>query len=139
MLDKEQYPTGFPSETPGPFFLTISAAWLKLVGREIHTSTTVDALVMALDEDAQARLNHYLELSKQAEESGLAQPGKFFRAMVAIETARMRLYRRRLASMADQAKTYEYYICPGCGYAYGAEPDACPACETVGTVFERIS
>ena len=101
-------------------------------------STSVDDLVKALDEEAQTRRNRYLELSEQAEHSDLAQPAKFFRAVVAIETARVRLYRRSLASMAEQTKTYEYYICPECGYAYGAAPEKCPVCGTAGAEFERI-
>lgn len=98
----------------------------------------IDGLVKALDEDAQTRHKRYIELSRQADESGLDQPAKFFRAVDAIETARMRLYRRRLASMANQEKTYEYHICPGCGYAYGAEPEKCPVCETPGVEFMKV-
>lgn len=101
-------------------------------------STSVDDLVKALDEEAQTRRNRYLELSERADQSDLAQPARFFRALAAIEKARQVLYRRRLISLADPTRTNEYYICPGCGYAYGAAPEKCPVCETAGAEFERI-
>jgi rubrerythrin len=100
---------------------------------------SVDDLVKALDEEALARHCRYLELSNQADRSGFAEPAKFFRALAAIETARQGLYRRRLSSLSDPSKTNEYHVCPGCGYAYGAEPASCPVCETAGVDFEMIS
>ena len=45
-----------------------------------------------------------------------------------------------LASMASREELYDYYICPGCGYAQGNEaPEACPVCETEGKSFEMIA
>ena len=100
-------------------------------------STTIDVLVTALEEEAQAHHGRYLELAKRAEEMAFPQAAKLLRAIVAAETARVRLYRESLAGC--QTETHDYYICPECGVAVGEEvPEKCPLCDTQGTQFDRI-
>ena len=101
-------------------------------------STFIDDLVTALGEEAQAHHARYIDLARRAEEMKYPQVAKFFRAIVAAETARVGLYRECLAGC--QTETYDYYICPKCGVAVTeAAPEKCPLCDTPGTQFERIS
>jgi rubrerythrin len=101
--------------------------------------TLIDDLVKALEEEAEAHHSRYLEFSRQAEEGRHLQASKLFRAIVVAEKARVNLYCKSLSSMASRGELYDYYICPGCGYAQGNEaPEACPVCETAGERFEKI-
>ena len=103
-------------------------------------STSIDDLVTALGDEAQAHHCRYIEFAKQAEELGYPQAAKFLRAIVAAETARLGLYRKCFASLGCQTEAHDYYICPKCGYALGGgAPDQCPVCDTLGAQFERIS
>ena len=102
-------------------------------------STFIDQLVTALAEEAQVHHSRYLDLAKYAEAEAQPQIAKFFRAIVAAETARVNLYRASLMSNCLM-ETYDYYVCPKCGVALGGEPpEKCPLCETPGSQFERIS
>ncbi len=102
--------------------------------------TFVDEMITALNEEAQDHHRRYLEFAKHAEKRAYPQIAKFFRAIVAAETARVNLYQASLASATIQTATYDYYICPKCGAAFGEEaPEKCPLCETAGSKFERIS
>jgi len=54
-----------------------------------------------------------------------------FRAVVASETARGRLFRTGMVSHANE--TQAYYVCPHCGLVFIAEaPDKCPVDDTPG-------
>jgi len=103
-------------------------------------STAIDDLAKALADEAQAHHSRYIELSKIAQEAGYPQAAKFLRAIVEAETARARLYLKCFASLGRQSEPLDYYICPQCGFAMaGGTPEKCPVCDTVGTLFERIS
>jgi rubrerythrin len=101
-------------------------------------SISIDDLVSALGEEAQAHHSRYLELAERAEEMEYSQAAKLLRAIVAAETARVGLYCKSL--IGCQAEICDYYICPKCGVAVaGNAPEKCPLCDTQGTQFERIS
>jgi rubrerythrin len=105
-----------------------------------NMSTAIDDLAKALADEAQAHHSRYAELSRIAQEVGYPQAAKFLRAIVAAETARARLYLKCFASPGCQTETFDYYICPQCGFAMaGGTPEKCPVCDTLGTLFERIS
>jgi rubrerythrin len=102
-------------------------------------SISIAYLLKALEEEPQARHNRYMEFAGQAEEGGLLQAAKLFRAIVFAEKARVNLYCKSLSSMGSRDDLYDYYICPNCGYASGREaPDACPVCETASESFEKV-
>jgi rubrerythrin len=108
--------------------------------KETNMSTSLDDLAKALADEAQAHHSRYAELSRIAQEAGYSQAAKFLRAIVAAETARARLYLKCFASPGCQTETFDYYICPQCGFAMdGGAPEKCPVCDTLGTLFERIS
>ncbi len=97
----------------------------------------IDDLMAAFESEAEAHHRRYTEFAQKADEIGYAQVARHFRALVAVETARVRLYRRCLVEC--QTHTFEIYICPECGLALTeAAPDKCLLCGTPGTRFERI-
>jgi rubrerythrin len=103
-------------------------------------STAIDDLARALSDEAQAHHSRYIELSKTAQDAGYPQAARFLRAIVAAETARVRLYLKYFASPGSQAEMFDYYICPQCGFAMvGGVPEKCPVCDTLGSQFERIN
>ena len=104
-------------------------------------SASIHTLIAALQDDTQERHAYYKELANQAEEIEYSQAAKLFRAMIAAEKARLKLYARSLASLeTHRDEHYDYHICPQCGYAVGDEvPVKCPICDTQGSQFERIS
>ena len=101
---------------------------------------SIHDLVAALQDATQVHHARYAEFEIQAEEIKYPQAAKLFRAMIAAEKARLKLYCRSLTGMeSNQEEGYDYYICPQCGYAAGDEvPDKCPVCESAGSQFERI-
>ena len=104
-------------------------------------STSIHGLVAALEDATQAHHTRCAEFAKQAEEIEYPQAAKLFRAMIAAEKARLKLYCRSLTAMeSHQEDGYDYYICPQCGYASGDDvPDKCPVCEAGGYEFEMIN
>jgi rubrerythrin len=108
--------------------------------KETNMSTSIDDLAKALTDEAQAHHSRYIELSKIAQEAGFPQPAKFLRAIVASETVCAKLCLKCFAAPGRQTETFDYYICPQCGFAMaGGTPEKCPVCDTLGTLFERIS
>jgi rubrerythrin len=102
---------------------------------------TIDDLLSVFFDELQQTSNRYSSLVRQAEEAGQPQLAKLFRAIVASELARGRLFRSRLASYASHVyETQAYYVCPDCGLIFVPEaPDKCPVDDMLGAQFERIS
>lgn len=101
-------------------------------------ATTIDDLLSAFFDELQQTSCRYSPFIKRAEEEGHPQLAKLFRAVVASETARGKLFRTGIASHARE--THDYYVCPHCGLVFIPDaPDKCPVDDTLGTQFERIS
>jgi rubrerythrin len=101
-------------------------------------SATIDALISAFSAELQVTSQRWLPFIKEAEEEGYPQLAKLIRAMVASETARVKLFRSGMASHAREAG--DFYVCPHCGLILLPEaPEKCPVDDTPGTQFERIS
>lgn len=82
--------------------------------------------------------DRYSSFIKRAEEAGQPQLAKLFRAVVASEIARGKLFRIGMASHASDPPAY--YVCPHCGLIFIPEaPAKCPVDDTLGAQFERIS
>ncbi len=63
-----------------------------------------------------------------------------FRYALDVEKVHEQLYRKALESINQPAESFDYYVCPVCGYTHerGA-PDSCPVCGAPGSKFEKIS
>jgi len=100
--------------------------------------TTIDDLLLAFSKEMQYTIRRYTPFIKKAEDAGFPQLAKLFRAVVASDTARGKLFRTGMASHASEA--HDFYVCPHCGLVFIPDaPDKCPVDDTLGTEFERIS
>ena len=85
----------------------------------------------------------YPEFIADAESEGdAAKRGlRSFKNAMEVEKVHEALYRKALESLGQpQAETYDYYICPVCGFtAERAAPEKCPVCGAPGSRFDRIS
>jgi len=81
----------------------------------------------------------YPEFIKDAEAEGEAKALKSFTWANEAEKIHEMLYREALETLGKPGETYEYYICPVCGYTHPrTAPEKCPICGALGSKFERI-
>ena len=101
-------------------------------------SVTAENLVAEFADEMQQTNNRYARIIKIAEEGGLIQLTKLFRAIVASETVRSKLILGGLNAHSEENP--DFFVCPHCGLIFmmGA-PDKCPVDETSGSEFEKIS
>ena len=82
----------------------------------------------------------YPEFIKDAETEGEKPALRSFRWAWEVEKVHEQLYREALASLGQTGESFDYYVCPVCGFtvAKGA-PANCPICGTAGAKFEKVS
>jgi rubrerythrin len=109
-----------------------------LCEKEDSMSMTVEGLLADFTEELNQISRRYTRFARIAEEEGFSQLAKFFRAMVASETARSNLIRTGMTAHAEE--TPDFFVCPNCGLVFmlGA-PEKCPVDQTPGPLFETIS
>jgi rubrerythrin len=82
----------------------------------------------------------YPEFIKDAEEEKERPALRSFKWAWEVEKIHEQLYRDALATLGQAGESFDYYICPVCGYTVGkSAPATCPVCGTAGAKFERIS
>ncbi len=82
----------------------------------------------------------YPAFMKDAEAEGDAKALKSFTWANEAEKVHEMLYREALETLGKPGDTYDYYICPICGYTHArTAPEKCPVCGTLGSKFEKIS
>jgi rubrerythrin len=101
-------------------------------------TATIDKLLSDFTEELQQVNLHYTRFAEIADEEGVSQLAKFFRAMAASDTARSKLILSGMDAHAEDNPVF--FVCPHCGLVFmlGA-PDKCPVDETSGNLFEKIS
>jgi len=105
---------------------------------EESMSTDLDDLVAAFTDEMQQTIQRYAPYAQRAEEAGFPHVARLFRALVTSETVRTRLVPHGLQEHANDPS--DYYVCPHCGLIFIHEaPEKCPADETPGVQFEKIS
>ena len=74
-----------------------------------------------------------------AEQEGEKQALRSFKWAWEVEKVHEELYRKALETLEQSGDTFDYYVCPFCGYTHerGA-PEKCPVCGAPGSKFERI-
>ena len=82
----------------------------------------------------------YPEFIQNAETEGNKAALRSFKWAYEVEKIHEQLYREALSTLGKSTETFDYYVCPVCGYtvAKGA-PEHCPVCNTPGPRFERIA
>jgi rubrerythrin len=82
----------------------------------------------------------YPAFIKDAEAEGDAKALKSFTWANEAEKIHEMLYREALETLGKPGDTYDYYICPVCGYTHArTAPDKCPVCGALGSKFEKIN
>lgn len=105
-----------------------------------EVKSTAENLQAAISGENYEVVDMYPDFLKDAEAEGNKAAARSFRYAWEVEKVHENLYREALASLGKTAETYDYYVCPVCGYtvAKGA-PERCPICNTPGARFERIA
>jgi rubrerythrin len=102
--------------------------------------TTTDNLEAAIAGENYEVVSMYPDFIKDAEAEGEKRALTSFRYAWEVEKIHEALYRKALENLGKDTPTFDYYICPVCGYtAEGSAPEKCPVCNTPGSRFERIS
>jgi (4S)-4-hydroxy-5-phosphonooxypentane-2,3-dione isomerase len=116
-------------------YFSEESTWSKPPARP--PAATADELLQAFFDEMQQTCARYETFIQRAEDNGFQSVAKLFRAVVASEKARGRLYRLGMVSHANDP--LGFYVCPQCGlvFAEGA-PDCCPVDETPAESFEMI-
>jgi rubrerythrin len=81
----------------------------------------------------------YPSFIADAEQEGEKQALRSFKWAWEVEKVHEELYRKALETLEQRGETFDYYVCPVCGYTHerGA-PEKCPVCGAPGSKFERI-
>lgn len=85
----------------------------------------------------------YPPMIAAAEAEGQRKALRSFRYAMDVEKIHAGLYREALElleSGAAAGESFEYYVCPVCGYVHArSAPERCPVCGTPGERFEKIA
>jgi rubrerythrin len=81
----------------------------------------------------------YPAFIKDAEADGDKKALRSFNFANDVEKVHEELYRAALENLGKAGETYDYYICPVCGYTHArTAPEVCPICGTPGIKFEKV-
>ena len=105
-----------------------------------EVKTTTDNLKAAIAGENYEVTSMYPEFISDAEAEGNKKALTTFRWAFEVEKVHELLYRKALEGLGQPGETFDYYVCPVCGYTHerGA-PDKCPVCGTPGSRFEKIA
>jgi rubrerythrin len=110
---------------------------LNVIGGVMTTKENLEAAIAGENYEV---VSMYPEFLKDAEAEAQRGAIRSFKYAMEVEKIHEALYREALANLGKDTETFDYYICPICGYTVGkAAPAKCPVCSTDGSKFERIS
>ncbi len=102
--------------------------------------TTEENLKAAIEGEHYENTSMYPAFIKDAEEEGDSKALRSFTWANEVEKVHEMLYKEALESLGKPGETYDYYICPFCGYTHARNaPEKCPVCGAPASKFERIS
>jgi len=102
--------------------------------------TTAANLEAAIAGENYEVVTMYPDFIKDAEAEGNKGALRSFKWALEVEKIHEALYREALANLGKATESFDYYICPLCGYTIGkAAPAVCPVCGTPGAKFEKVS
>ena len=82
----------------------------------------------------------YPQMIEDASSEGEKQALRSFRYAWEVEKVHEELYRKALAALGETGESYDYYVCPVCGYTHARNaPDKCPVCGAPAARFQKIN
>lgn len=82
----------------------------------------------------------YPAFIKDAEADGDKKAMRSFNFANEVEKIHEELYKAALETLGKPGETYDFYICPICGFTHArTAPEICPICGCPGIKFEKIS
>jgi rubrerythrin len=136
--DEEGYPQAARLFRAAAHAETVHA--LNHLGALGEIKTTAENLQAAIGGENYEVVSMYPEFIAHAGQENEKKASTSFRWAWEVEKVHESLYRKALAALGQSDETFDYYVCPFCGYTHerGA-PDKCPVCGAPGSKFERIS
>jgi rubrerythrin len=102
--------------------------------------TTEENLKTAIAGEHYENTDMYPAFMKDAEAEDNKRALRTFNYANEVEKIHEALYKEALASLGKPGETYDYYICPICGYTHArTAPEVCPVCGAPKERFELIS
>jgi rubrerythrin len=102
--------------------------------------STADNLKAAVAGENYEHTSMYPAFIKDAEAEGDKKALRSFNYANEVEKIHEELYKAALENLGKPGETYDYYICPVCGYTHArTAPEACPICGAPGSRFEKIN
>lgn len=101
--------------------------------------STAENLQTAIAGEHYEVVTMYPEFMKDAQAEENKRANTSFTWAWEVEKVHEQLYQKALENLGKEEETFDYYVCPVCGYTHerGA-PDKCPVCGTPGARFQRV-
>jgi rubrerythrin len=81
----------------------------------------------------------YPGMIEAARAEGHKEAERSFNFANEVEKIHARLYQELLDNLEGSKESYDYYICPVCGYTAEREaPETCPVCGAKGKTFKKV-
>ncbi len=104
-----------------------------------NIKSTKENLQAAIEGENHEVVSMYPEFIKDAEAEGEKAALRSFQWAWEVEKIHESLYRKALEALDQKGETFDYYVCPVCGYTHEREaPDKCPVCGAPGSRFEKV-
>jgi rubrerythrin len=101
--------------------------------------STEENLKAAIEGEHYEVATMYPEFLADAEKEGNKGAIRSFGDALAVEKVHEALYREALEGLGKETETYDYYVCPVCGFTHArSAPDKCPVCNTLKEKFMLV-
>jgi len=101
---------------------------------------TAENLKTAIEGEHYENTEMYPAFIKDAEAENNSAALRSFSWANEVEKVHESLYKEALSTLGKPGETYDYYVCPFCGYTHArTAPEKCPICGAPASKFERVS
>ena len=105
-----------------------------------EVKSTSENLKTAISGEHYENTEMYPAFIKDAEAENNSAALRSFSWANEVEKVHESLYKEALSALGKPGETYDYYVCPFCGYTHArTAPEKCPVCGAPSSKFERIN